>query len=328
MNWIQENKFVSGLIGVTIVAAAVLVFLLMGAQSQFAETTDQYEQQTAELQRLQGLKPYPEAANLKLLTDQRDAHAAEVQQLREDLVKLKLPKEPISPEQFQDSLRSQVSDIETLAQENGVALPTGFYLGFPAYQGTPPRGEATELLAWELKSIVSVVRILIQSKVASIDAIDREALAQENGAASSPPPPKRGPGANKNAGDEQEQLVQRYPFTISFTCEQSRFRSILNQITKTKEQFLIPRSLKIVNEQLVGPPKGPIGVTGGLSSPNAAEAGSLQAMMEGVLPGETKEAGKALSFIVGTEKVKVILAIDIVDFAMPKQAKGPEAAAR
>lgn len=323
MNWIQENKFVSGLIAVTVIGAAVIIFLLMGARAQFAETSEQYEQQTAELQRLQALKPYPEEENLKLLTEQREEHAAKVQQLRNQLATLELAREPVSPEQFQDRLRSQVSEIVALAKENGVALPEGFYLGFADYQGTPPRGEATEMLAWELKSIVSVVRTIIQSKVASIDSIQRAPLPSESGAA---PRPAEGRGrqGGGRGGEAAPKLVQRYPFTIAFTAEQSRFRSILNQITNTKEQFLIPRTLKIENEQTAGPPKQ---LEGAEVAP--PESGNLENLLAGSpTSDEAREEVKTLSFIVGTEKVKVTMTIDIVDFAGPEQSGETKATAR
>ncbi len=308
MNWIRDNQFLAGLLTVTVVGAGVLLFLLLGARSQYEKTADQYAQQTAELQRLQALKPYPEEANFARLTAQKAEHAAEVRKLRERLSAMELAKKPISPEQFQDSLRSKVSAIEALAAENGVALPEGFYLGFPAYQGSPPRGEATERLGWELNVIESVVRGVINAKVASIDSIERQSLPEESGGAVA--------AGQAKAGDQKPKLVSRYPFTLAITGEQSRIRTVLNQIANTKEQFLIARTLKIENEQTVGPPKVETERGGAATAPSGASASSLEAILGGgATPDQAQAAAKKLEFILGTEKLKTIVTIDIVDFA-------------
>ena len=123
------------------------------------------------------------------------------------------------------------------------------------------------------------------------------------------------------------ELVKRYPFTIAFTGEQSRFRSILNQITNTKEQFLIPRTLRIENEQTVGPtrevaaPEVPVS--------DVAAEDSVKRLLDGTATAEdTQEVVKTLSFIVGNENVKVAMTIDLVDFAAPDQPEGTGATAR
>lgn len=324
MSWIQENKFLTGLLAVTAVGAAILIFLLMGASARYDDTAEQFTQQTAELKRLQGLKPYPEENNFSRLTAQKDEQVAEVQKLRDELGAMELPKEAISPEQFQDSLRSKVSALEALANENGVALPEGFYLGFPTYQGRPPKGDATERLGWQLRTIESVVRGVINAKVSSIDLIERQPLPEESAAASSAPvggnAAKGKSNPNGKGEGESQDLVSRYPFTLAFTGEQSRVRIVLNQIANTKDQFLITRTLKIENEQTVGPPKagaaGDGAAGGGLSAPvdNTTSIGDLLGGEEAGSE-QINEAARKLAFILGSEKVKAVLTVDIVDFA-------------
>ncbi len=326
MNWILENKFVAGVLAVTAIGAALLLFLIMGARGQYLETAGEYERETGELQRLQALKPYPEEANFSKLTEQREQHAAQVQKLREKLTAMELPKEPVSPEQFQDLLRSKVSELETLAAENGVALPSGFYLGFPTYQGSPPRGEATERLGWQLRAIESVIRGVLEAKVTSIDSIERQPLPEEVGGAQ--PVATANKGNGKGTAGPGADLVSRYPFTLALTGEQSRIRTVLNRLAKTREQFLIVRTLKLENEKTIGPAKGIAPATGEPGAPGEAlpapeQTESLEALLGGAAaPGQTPSAAKTLTFILGDEKLKATVTIDIVDFA----AFAPDAA--
>ena len=143
MNWIRENKFLTAILVLTLAGAALLLYLLTGARSEFAETSERYQRQAAELRRLQALKPYPDQENLDQLTQQRDAFIAEVNSLRSTLAAMKYPMTDPSPEEFQDILRATVSEVQEMARAQNVALPEGFYLGFPQYQASPPRAEAT-----------------------------------------------------------------------------------------------------------------------------------------------------------------------------------------
>lgn len=308
MNWINENKFLAVLIAVVVVVSGLLGFLMMSARSSYVATSEQLETQSSELSRLQSLKPYPEQATLDEFRKEEEAFASQSHDLRAKLTGEETPMVEITPEQFQDNLRATVSEVEKLAAEAKVTLPDGFYLGFSDYQASPPRTEAAARLDWELKVVAFVVKTLISNKITSIDdKIFRQPVPGESGA--SPAPTPSGPQKPKGDG---KMMVERFPFTIAFTTEQSRFRSLLNQLAKSEEQFLVIETLSVKNERPEGPPKSAES-TGGTSD-------AVAALTAGTAGGGEKAR---FQFIVGTEKLFVVLRIAALDFAKPEEPKKP-----
>ena len=73
--------------------------------------------------------------------------------------------------------------FRSLAQNSGVGLPEGFYLGFEQYRGSPPDAAATPLLDLQLDAVSNLVTILIKTRIDRLTSIKRAPLAQEGGAA-------------------------------------------------------------------------------------------------------------------------------------------------
>ena len=142
MNWIKQNKFLSGVIGVMLIGVGVLGFLLFKAQAHYGEVRTDYETKVSELNRLEGLKPYPETENLKQIDAQKAQYLALVESLHKNVSAAQIPLEPMTREVFQDELRKTVTRITTKAKEGSLALPAMFYLGMEKYQSEPPLPEA------------------------------------------------------------------------------------------------------------------------------------------------------------------------------------------
>jgi hypothetical protein len=310
MDWIRQNKFAAALLGVVAVVAIVLVVLGLSASGRHSEIADQYEQQAAELRRLENLKPYPNADNLKKLEEQKEQYAKAVQQLRERLNSVEFHVEPMTPEQFQDQLRASVSAITAKAKENNVKPPDNFYLGFDRYSAEPPAREAATVLGKQLKAIEFVVNQLIENKVDAIATINRIPLPQETGGAAAAPTPRE--RRNQAPETEETRQVQRYPFEIGFTAEQSRFRRALNALVNTDKQFFVVRRLNVKNQQEKGPPRQE-------ETPPPQPPGPPEGQPAEGQPGApqpTPGADKApIQYLVGAEKIDVLIGIDILDFA-------------
>src|SRR5215210_7330256 len=163
MDWIRENKFLTGFFAAVAVGAAVLGFLMFSARARHAEVHDQYTQQATELHRLQTLPLYPDEASLKKLRDQHQAVTSATVALQTSLNAMEFPVQPMTPEQFQDRLRASVSAATDKAKANGAKLPDRFYMGFDTYQATLPRPEAAPLLGRELQAIEFVVNALLDN---------------------------------------------------------------------------------------------------------------------------------------------------------------------
>ncbi len=305
MNWIQENKFLTGFMAVLAVGVAVLAFLLYSAYGVYGEASQKYDEQAAALKNLQGQAPYPSAENLAKLTEQKEQMRTAVSELAQQLATFEFPVEPLRTTEFQDRLRAAVSATVERAAKNGVKLPDAFYLSYGEYQTTLPKDEATAAaLGRELKAVEFVVNDLIEAKPESITGLEHVAKA---GATPSPTPAK--PPA-KSAPAAAAPFVTARAFDLSFVIDQAKLRKFLNDITKAKQQFYIIRNIRVKNQVDKGPSR-----TEGADSSSAAAA---VPEMPGA-PG-TAAKGPSLHFILGTEKVEVSTRIEIVDFTPPAAA--------
>lgn len=296
MNWLKENPFISGLIAVTVVATGALVFMLTQSMTRFQETSDAYTAAVQKLHTLQNRSPFPNAENLEKTKQLEAQYKDALKDLRQQLQKMEIPIVPdVSPQGFQDDLRTAVNRAAERAAAAGVTLPKDFYLGFSQYKDSPPTATAAPALARQLKVIDKLVTDLIDFKVQSIDYLDRLPLPEEGGAQAASPAPGGQQKEKKSLG------VQRFPVNLGFTAEQGKFRVAFNSLLNA-DQFFIVRALNIQNTAPVGPPVAQADKTGAAALAGDSKAGNL-------------------NVILGRESVKVSMRLEMIAFAEPAEAK-------
>lgn len=298
MNWIKQNKFLSGFIAVMVIGVGALGFLLMQAQGNYATARSEYETKVSELNRLETLKPYPEAENLKQIEAQKTDYVAAIDMLQKNVAAAQIPIEPLSREQFQDKLREAVTRINAKAKESGFNLPPMFYLGMEKYQNEPPLAEAAPALGRQLKALEFVINKMIDDGISGIAKFERDTLPEEEGKAKKETASKPGaPGGKGDKDKSSKHSVVYHAVQIEFVAEQSRFRNFLNDVVAEKSQFFVPRLVVVKNEKDVAPPRivAGGGTTTTVDDPNKPEPAS--------------------KYVFGAEKVVVSLVLDIVDFA-------------
>lgn len=300
MNWLKENPFVSGLLAFVVVCGGALGYFLSGAATTYQETEDAYQAAVQQLHALQKRSPFPNNENLAKVREQTELYSASVAALKTQLSALQTPlDESVTPQTFQDTLRSTVNEVVGLANAAEVVLPAGFYLGFDTYQTSLPSDKAAPALARQLAVISGIIKKLIELKVQSIDVLSRDLLPEESGATRPTPP-----AGNQQAAPAQK-LVEAFPFDVSFTSDQGKFRVAFNSLLDSK-QFLVIRSLNVENTSPAGPP--------------VATATAPEPAAEGTTPevsAPTVGAGGAantLNVILGREQVKVSLRIEMIQF--------------
>src|SRR2546423_245676 len=122
MDWIRENKFLTGFFAVVLIGALALGYLLYSALGSYSEVSDKYTQQADELHKLQSSVPYPDETNLKKFRDQKQTITQATVTLQQTLNAMQLPLEPMTPTEFQDRLRKSVTAIRDKAKAANVAL--------------------------------------------------------------------------------------------------------------------------------------------------------------------------------------------------------------
>lgn len=291
MKWFKENPFLAGLAVITVLICGGLTFMAVQAMTQYNDTVAAYNDSVQKLHTLQNRAPFPSKENLDKLQGMEKEYKQELSNLRTKLVKLEPPLRPdVKPQQFQDELRVAVDELSKKASTAGVSIPKDFYLGFNQYVNSPPPDRAAPALARQLAVINLILNHLIDFKVHSIDGLERRQLPEEG-----PANAQKGGGAS----------VERYPFDISFTTEQSRFRVAFNSLL-TGDQFLLVRAVSVQNTVQEGP---------AIAQPDQNQAGGAAPQ-----PGAEDKA-KDLNVIFGREMVKVTMRLEMIHFAETPEAK-------
>ncbi|MFZ4778561.1 MAG: Amuc_1100 family pilus-like protein [Terrimicrobiaceae bacterium] len=301
MNWFKDNPFIAGLAAICLVVSAVFGYLIFESVAAYSTASGEYTAAVAKLHTLQNKVPFPSDANLKAIQAGLDDHSARINNLRLQLTKMEAPlNEKITPQQFQDGLRTAVNDLRIKAEANGVKLPSNFYFGFDQYQSQVPTELAAPFLNRQFLVIQSIIARLVDFKVASVDGVTRPPLPQESPAAGTPT-------AAQKKSEPAEPVLLRFPFDISFSAEQGKVRVAFNSLLGG-DQFLIVRSLEIQNSSPVAPAK---------RSAEAAAAPNPFAPNAGT-PGKEQ---KTMQVILGRELLKVTLRLEMLDFIEPAAPK-------
>lgn len=310
MDWVRKNKFLAGFIGAMAIGVAVMGYLLYATEARYDQTSQEYTSQVTELKRLEGLKPYPEEANLTRFADEKKSYGEAVNSLQANMAALTPSQEKsVSPTDFQNHLRDLVGDVLRSATQTGVALPEGFYLGFEQYRQQLPDAAATTLLSEQLTEVEQIVRILINRKIEKLNSIKRAPLPGESGLTASSSAVEK----PKPTGAE---LVVRHPIEVAYTANANAFRETLAQITEAPKLFVI-RALQIKNEVDKGPVRGqdpsiPGGAGRPVAPPTPAGPG---APSDQPLP---EKGPPPLRYVVGQEKLDIVMNIELVHVQAPR----------
>jgi hypothetical protein len=245
MNWFKANPFLGGLALLTGLATAAGLYFLSGQNAAFTEQSDAYANNVSTLNNLQSAKPFPDEGNLKAAQEEGKRAAEVFSGLASAVAEQSAPRDnALTPQQFQDNLSEAASNASEQARAGGVALPEDFYLGFDQYKTQPPTAAAAPALGQQLASISNVVRVVLESRIAEITAINRTPLPEEAEAATE--------DGGTEAGKLPDLLLA--PFDLEFVADQANFRQALNSVAKAQPMVLI-RVVSVANSKPVAPSK-------------------------------------------------------------------------
>ena len=321
MDWIRKNKFLTGFLAVIVLGVGVFGYLVYSAMDTYGQTSQDYDAAVAELQRLQGLKPYPYAKSKTNLVALRGETAQRVTDLQKKLADYEPPAErpDFKPIDFQDKLRRVVEEVSQLATAANVVLPKDFYMGFELYRSTPPEAAAAPVLSRELDAVRDLLKLLIAHRIDELKSIKRAPVPEESGGrpaadgtvAAATPPPRPAPGG-KSAPAAPADAVTRQTVEVAFSGSPTSFRDSLDDTVTSKRLFLV-RAIQVKNQKPKGPPREVPG--GAATPPPAAAPADPNAPAAPAAPDKP-----AFEYIVGLEKLDVDMRLEIIKVAPPPAA--------
>jgi hypothetical protein len=302
MNWFRQNRFLGTFLLVFGVATIAALFFVWSVRSSFHTEKESFDQNAAELSRLQRLTPFPNEANLEAMKGHAANYAADLEKVKNELKTRVLPQVPLAPNEFQARLRQAVTNLTDKARANRVRLPENFFLGFEEFAAALPDTSAAPVLGQQLAQAEFLMSIMLDARVEAVTAFRRVPANEASLAPARGTPTPAPAGARKPAPSPSPAapLLERAVVEASFLSAPSAARRVVNQISAAPEQFYIIRTLHVLNEN----DKGPAREEAGAASESATPA-----------PRGQQANNSALNFIVGNEKVQTSARIEMLRFA-------------
>jgi hypothetical protein len=306
MNWFKENPSLSGLLVLAIVGTVATTYFALDAASQCDDRINQYNSRATSLRALESKTPFPSQKNLDEIQASIESYKKLVKEFRAQLVSMGEALEPITPQQFQDSLREASDSLRETALKSNVGLPEKFFYGFNEFQAQLPSNTEAPNLNREFKVIRKFVDKLVDLRVTKIDSLERDSQQKKI----SPAKVDRKP-PTEEAGSSDSTPITQDTLTISFTAPQDVVIAALDLIPTGKE-FVIIRSLQIDNTAPNPPARG------GAKNPS----GSGVPGTPGAIPAgfsTLRDAQPSIQVILGRELVKATLKIEVPNFPAPAE---------
>ncbi len=342
MTWFKENKFLAGLLVITLLLAAAIIFFGLGQGDKLEEKLEEVAQKENSLEEMKNLNPYPTPENAAAKRSSLKAVVAKGKEAQEKVMAFRPESlETISINEFTTALTEKVAAIRELFPENK-ALPAQFNLGFKAYSGSPPDEKATGILNYQLEATDWLFKELAAAGVNQLVNFHRAELpiekgedwpnaapgkgkANRGGRAGRPRkqtarPPRggragrgaRGKSARKPAAPEEilPEIAHRMPIELTVRGKETALRKFLESVANSDKYFYQTRIARVVNPASIPERKG--SSTAAAGGDDAAAFGDIAAE-----PAEGDAAApaiKVLERVSGSDDIVLYLRADLLLF--------------
>jgi hypothetical protein len=354
----KDNKFPAVFGGLMAVGVIGFGYFAFSSWSSLKKATTDYKKTSQQVTGLRQSKLFPDDSNLAAKIEQVDAYKASVDALQDKLVASQRALKDIKQQDFPKILLSAYEKTSAAASEAKITLPENFYFGMEVYKNGLPPAVACSLLEWELDGINFLTSILIDEGIISLDSITRDLTPVESADYGKETPgnnrggnanasPRMSSGADGEVAYDPERVLDTYRFALTLTADHSAWERVLSRISNEKSFFYWIRYMRVENEKKEGPAKGelftPIAVeTPFAPAPEIAPeppAPSDDPAADADPAAVTDPAGPAVEAapqaqamidvreILGTEKIRASLVIDLVRFKPKDGSSEGESAA-
>ena len=254
MDWIQENKFVSGLLAATILFAGGIFYHGYSEGDDFKDNMAQYGELRSRYDTLISAKPYPNQENLKAREEIIEEYEAVIEEVRNAFYEYKADKLPKpTPGEFSDMRIKMQGDLRKAFNQTETSLPDNCGFGFEKYAKIQPAPYATSKLSYQLGAIQWLLEKLAENEPKAIINIRRELLDVELGPPPAPSTQKNAQRGNLAANPEDEKIFEVMPVELAFTASEASMRNFLKEMANSKEYLYAIRSLRTRNEKQNAP---------------------------------------------------------------------------
>lgn len=336
MSWINDNKFVAALIGVTAVVSGGILFFGFSQSGEYEEKLGVYEELKGDLLKVSKFKPYPDAEGLAV----REKGIAEYEKTINSVSSAfqdYMPGEmkSLTPEEFSDARVSMEKKLKSTFAEAGIKVPPRCNFGFEKYAKVQADAKATSKLNFQLKAVESLLAGLVESKPDTLLNLKRSMLPIEEASVGAsnrgarPSRSARNSRANRsNRARKDESSYQRLPMELAFTGSEASVCKFLRDMIASEDYFYNINLLRIKNEKQKAPSQSDIGfqddsTVGDVSGGNFSEFFDDNEEGDGaeVALSNKKSGAEIAKQILGNELLHVHLVFDVILIKAPNSEK-------
>ncbi|MGB2091464.1 MAG: Amuc_1100 family pilus-like protein [Akkermansiaceae bacterium] len=252
MDWIRENKFISGLLGVTLLFVGGIFYYGYSEGDDFKANMKKFTGLKDQHRSLVTAKPYPNVANLKAREQSIEEYESAIDEVRNAFFEYQPEQMPkLTPGEFTDAMIKMQSDLRRAYQDAGTSLPEKFGFGFETYAKKQAAPYATAKLNYQLGAIQWLLEKLAENKPKSLINVRREFIDVERGLPAAPS--KKSRRGRQSPNPEDLELFEAMPMEITFTAGESSVRNFLREMANSKQYLYAIRAIRIRNEKQNAP---------------------------------------------------------------------------
>ena len=340
MDWIRENKTLAAIAGVFLTGAIGIGAILLMSHFSYGESLEKLSALTSKVATQERASIYPSQENVDTLAQKVSSYEEGVGKLGDVLLRLQPKTEDIKDTEFQAKLKEEIAAVRAKADQAKCTLPKDFAFGFDAYTRQVPAAAAAAELKDYFDSVNSIVAAVIDNGVAGIDTFERSELKIEKGEpaaseetttrseskAKSKSKPKA-EGKQAKPAKEITKVVERRQVTMTLTTDQRPLQALMNILASPTKMpyFTVVRNLRVENEKQDGPLRNMPMTTASAEPATTTEPsdaakpngdGAATAPKVEVISAPKPLPPDAVA-VIGGEKLKVYLEVDIVKFVAP-----------
>lgn len=180
MNWIQDNKALATLFAVITVVAGGLGFWLYGNYSDYSATQQAFDRARSQVKQLESQPLYPDDENVEAQRQEVDKYKEEVRALWSDLLNYQPPRRTPTANEFQARLNRSISQLKEGAEKSGTGLPEDFAFGMLRYTAALPSEAIAPEVDWQLDALIALTALIVDSGVGEVTEFSRTPMKAEN----------------------------------------------------------------------------------------------------------------------------------------------------
>ena len=254
MEWIKENKFVSGLLALTLLFVGGIFYHGYSEKGDYEQNMAQFTQLKTKHRTLVTAKPYPDAENLKAREQAIQQYEEAIEVVRNSFLEYLPDDTPApTPGEFSDAKIKMQSELRSQFNKAGTNIPEKFGFGFENYADRQAPPYATSKLSYELGAIQWLLEKLAETEPKALINIRRELISVEKGPPRVLSKKEKMKMRNKKPKPEDLKVFEEMPVELAFKASESAVRDFLQEMANSKKYLYAIRALRIRSEKQNAP---------------------------------------------------------------------------